>query len=551
MMRSGIILLSSVVLMACAHQPDRKPTELQTALEAAPQGQNETRPPLPESVRESLRPNVETTAGVAEELLAERRFSINASGIDAKDFFAGLAADSPYNIVVHPNVSGTITVSLKDVTLAETLTVISDIYGYDVQRDQRMIRVFPAGLRTETIALDYLALQRMGLSQTSVSSGGVKDSDERNNMYNGGANNFNNALLGNQGGVSGQGNLGQSGLNGMNGSMQTNGSSISTQSRTDLWGDLKETLEGVVGDGEGRRVVVSPQAGLVSITAFPNELRAAREFLQSAQERLQRQVILEARIVEVALNDNFQQGINWGDLFRLGNANGSIGFSGGSVDNSNGVFGVSLDVGDFSGVLNLLQNQGNVQVLSNPRVSAANNQKAVIKIGEDEYFVTDVSTTTVTGTATTSTPNIELTPFFSGISLDITPQISDNGEVILHVHPSVVETSEQSKTITLNQESFVLPLAQSNIRESDTIVRARNGEIVVLGGLMQTSYNDTESKAPVLGDIPVVGNLFKNKRRNEQKKELVILIRPVVVGVDTWQQELKRSSELLRGWYKD
>ncbi len=550
MMRSGLILLSTVLLVACAHQPDRKPTEMQAALEA-PQQQEQQRPPLPESVRARLRPDAATSNAMSDQLIAEPRFSVNANGVDARDFFAGLAADTPYNIVVHPEVSGQITVSLKDVTLAETLEVIGDIYGYDVQQERRMIRVFPAGLRTETIALDYLALQRMGLSQTSVSSGGVKDSDEQNNMYNGGANNFNNALLGNQGGVSGQGNLGQNGLNGMNNGMQTNGSSITTQSKTDLWGDLKSVLEGIVGSGEGRRVVVAPQAGLVSITGLPSELRAAREFLSSAQERLQRQVILEARIVEVALNDNFQQGINWGDLFKLGNASGSVGFSGGSVDNDNGVFGVSLNVGDFSGVLNLLQNQGNVQVLSNPRVSAANNQKAVIKIGEDEYFVTDVSTTTVTGTATTSTPNIELTPFFSGISLDITPQISDNGEVILHVHPSVVETTEQNKTITLNQESFVLPLAQSNIRESDTIVRARNGEIVVLGGLMQTSYNDTESKAPLLGDIPVVGNLFKNKRRNEQKKELVILIRPVVVGVNTWQQELERSSELLQGWYND
>ena len=96
-----------------------------------------------------------------------------------------------------------------------------------------------------------------------------------------------------------------------------------------------------------------------------------------------------------------------------------------------------------------------------------------------------------------------------------------------------------------------MQLAQSNIRESDTIVRARNGEIVVLGGLMQTSYTDSESKAPLLGDIPVLGNLFKNQRRSEQKKELVILIRPVVVGVDTWEQELQRSSELLRGWYND
>ncbi|RUO56452.1 pilus (MSHA type) biogenesis protein MshL [Pseudidiomarina homiensis] len=546
-MRIAILLATTMLVSACAHQPERSPEEAQQALNQGEQIKPSERPPLPESVRASLRPSVLETQQASEQLLAEPRFSVNANAIPAQEFFAGLAADSPYNIAVHPGVTGDITVSLKEVTLSETLEVVGDIYGYDIRKENRMIRIFPAGLRTETFALDYLALQRMGLSQTSVSSGGVKENDRENSMY-GGSNNYNNALLGNQGGVPGQSNLGQQ--NGLNG-MQTNGSSISTQSETNLWGDLKEIVQGIVGEGDGRRVVVSPQAGLITITALPSELRAARDFLRSAEERLQRQVILEARIVEVALNDNYQQGINWSDLFSLGNASGSIGFGGGAVESSNGVFGMSLNVGDFSGVLNLLQDQGNVQVLSNPRVSAANNQKAVIKIGEDEYFVTDVSTTTVTGTATTSTPNIELTPFFSGISLDITPQISDNGEVILHVHPSVVETTEQNKTVTLNEESFVLPLAQSNIRESDTIVRARNGEIVVLGGLMQTSYSDNESKAPFLGDIPVVGNLFKNKRRTEQKKELVILIRPVVVGVDTWQQELERSSELLKQWYND
>ncbi|RUO62422.1 pilus (MSHA type) biogenesis protein MshL [Pseudidiomarina insulisalsae] len=549
-MRIATLLAASLLLAGCAHQPERSPAEAHQALNQGQKTKPTERPPLPESVQATLRPNALVTAQVSEQLLAEPRFSVNANGIPAQEFFAGLASDSPYNIVVHPDVSGQITVSLKEVTLTETMEVIGDIYGYDIRKENRMIRVFPAGLRTETIALDYLSLQRMGLSQTSVSSGGVKDNDQQNGLYRG-AGTYNNALLGNQGGLAGQGLLPGSGLNGLNSAMQTNGSSIATQSETNLWGDLKEIVQGIVGEGNGRRVVVSPQAGLITVTALPGELRAARDFLRAAERRLQRQVILEARIVEVALNDDYQQGINWSDLFSLGNASGSIGFSGGSVQGTNGVFGMSLDVGDFSGVLNLLQDQGNVQVLSNPRVSAANNQKAVIKIGEDEYFVTDVSTTTVTGTATTSTPNIELTPFFSGISLDITPQISDTGEVILHVHPSVVETTEQNKTVTLNEESFVLPLAQSNIRESDTIVRARNGEIVVLGGLMQTSYTDNVSKAPVLGDIPVVGNLFKNKRRSEQKKELVILIRPIVVGVDTWQQELERSSELLKQWYND
>ncbi len=539
-----ITLAISIGIASCAHKPERPSEAFQEALKPAAAQPTTERPPLPDSVRANLRKQPEELRAAGAALLAEPRFSIAASDVPAAEFFAGLAADSPYNIAIHPGVQGSVTVSLKDVTLTEALDVISDIYGYEVRRSNRMIRVFPAGLRSETIALDYLALRRMGMSQTSVSSGGVKENDRRTGGNNSSGNNSNNNLLNNQGGVSQQ--------QGSNlGGMQVNGSSITSTSETDLWKDLKVTVEGIVGTGDGRRVVVAPQAGLITVTAFPHEIRAAREFLKTAQQRLQRQVILEARIVEVALNDDYQQGINWNDLFKIGNASGSVGFSGGGVSSTGlgGVFGMTLDVGEFTGALSLLQTQGNVQVLSNPRVSAANNQKAVIKIGEDEYFVTDVSTTTVTGTATTSTPNIELTPFFSGISLDITPQISENGEVILHVHPSVVETTEQEKVVKLNNDTFVLPLAQSNIRESDTIVKARNGEIVVLGGLMQTSFVDTESKAPFLGDIPLLGNLFKNKRKTEQKKELVILIRPTVVGADSWEEELNRASELLKQWY--
>lgn len=551
------IMSVCLLLTACAQQPTPPSAAFQEALQPmATTTASSERPPLPESVRASLLGDSEQLRAASSQLLAEPRFSIAANQVPAHEFFAGLAVDTPYNFAIHPRVDGYITLNLKDVTLTETLTIVRDIYGYEIRQNNQFVQVLPAGLRSETITLDYLALRRMGLSQTSVSSGGVKDNDRNNRSGIGTAgygSNSNNQLLGNQGGS----NLLGSGMQGM----QTNGSSISSFSETDLWQDLQAIIEGIIGTGDGRRVVVAPQAGLVTITAYPHELRAAREFIEQAQNRLQRQVILEARIVEVVLNDDYQQGINWNDLFRgsssvnkfFGNeVTGSFTFTGGEVSAGGGlggVFGMTLNIGDFSGALNLLQTQGNVQVLSNPRVSAANNQKAVIKLGEDEYFVTDVSTTTITGTATTSTPNIELTPFFSGISLDITPQISETGEVILHVHPSVVQTQEQEKVVKLNNDTFVLPLAQSNIRESDTIVKARNGEIVVIGGLMQTTYTDTVAKAPLLGDIPVVGNLFKNKRRIEQKKELVILIRPTVIGAETWQDELKRSSEILNQWY--
>ena len=202
-------------------------------------------------------------------------------------------------------------------------------------------------------------------------------------------------------------------------------------------------------------------------------------------------------------------------------------------------------------MINLLQTQGNVQTLSSPRITATNNQKAVIKVGEDEYFVTEVSSTTTTGTSTTTTPEIELTPFFTGIALDVTPQIDVNGEVILHVHPSVTVTEEQEKTISIDGVPSILPLAQSRIRESDTVVRAESGEIIVIGGLIEEQKSHVESKTPVLGDIPALGNLFKSKAEVTQKKELVIMLKPVVVGKDTWQNELKDARSLLQQWFPD
>ncbi|WP_417656518.1 pilus (MSHA type) biogenesis protein MshL [Pseudidiomarina aestuarii] len=542
-MRLLTCTLMSLLLTACAYSPDREPAELHRALESGTQTpQPKTRPPLPDSVRAAIQGSRDSQLQAqGEALLAEPRFSVSANNVSAPDFFAGLAADSPYNIVLHPDVSGSITVSLKDVTLQETLAVVSDIYGYDIRQENRMIRIFPSGLRSQTFTFDYLSMQRSGSSSTSISNGGVREND-RNQSNQGTNTNTNNRNLGNEAG-------GNNNNNQNSGGSQANGSSISSSSSTDFWGEIEQIIEGIIGDGDGRRVVSAPQAGLITVTALPQELRAVGDFLANAQERLQRQVILEARIVEVSLNDEYQQGINWSDLFRIGNATGTIGFSGSAIAAPNGVFGMSLDVGDFSGVLNLLQTQGNVQVLSNPRISASNNQKAVIKIGEDEYFVTNVSTTTVTGTATTSTPNVELTPFFSGISLDITPQISDSQTVTLHVHPSVVQTTAQERVVKLQDDTLVLPLAQSNIRESDTIVTARNGEVVVLGGLMQSNYTESETKAPLLGDVPVLGNLFKNKQRRETKKELVILIRPIIVGADSWNTELERSSDLLKQWY--
>ncbi len=475
------------------------------------------------------------------------RFNVSALNVELAEFFASLVLDSQYSVMVHPSVQGQISLQLKQVTLPQVLQVIQQMYGFDVRLTGNVYQIYPAGLRTETIAVNYLLMQRVGLSSIAVNSGGVSQDNQSGGSQNKGSN------QNGQGGLSNQNNN-QNGQ--QNQQQQFNGSTIQSGSTTDFWKDLEKAVSGILGGGEQRTVVVSPQAGLVTVRGMPDEIASVRAFLTLSEQHLQRQVVLEAKIIEVTLSDDYQQGINWQNaLANIGSTdlriNSGAGNFGNTISNQiGGLTTIAFQNVDFGGVISLLETQGDAQVLSSPRVTAINNQKAVIKVGQDEYFVTDVSnnTSTAVNGIQNSTPSVTLQPFFSGIALDVTPQIDQNGQVILHVHPSVTETAEQTKTIQLSNEKIVLPLAQSNIRESDTIIRARNGEIVVIGGLMQTVISDTESGVPGLSSIPLLGNLFKSKTKTEKKKELVILLKPTVVEAGVWQQQIQQSGDLVRDW---
>ncbi len=293
--------------------------------------------------------------------------------------------------------------------------------------------------------------------------------------------------------------------------------------------------------------MVTPQAGVVVVRALPSEQQTVQEYLERAELILRRQVVIEAKILEVNLNNGFQAGIDWNAVGQINSKNsvtfGQSASTLSNADNISGVFSAALNLNDFTSLIELLGTQGNVQVLSSPRVSTLNNQKAVIKVGTDEFYVTDIQNTTTTGTATTTTPDIELTPFFSGIALDVTPQISANDEIILHIHPSVSEVEDQQKVISVGSDQFNIPLALSSIRESDSVVRANNGQVIVIGGLMTSGSTDTFAKAPGLGDIPGLGKLFQQRRQGSNKSELVILLKPVVVNAGAWQNELRNTLE--------
>lgn len=546
----------SLGLAACQGMQETKiPAQAKAALAEQQSQQQPATLAVPDSVTQDL---LALTSPMQQAQLIQQRFNLAAANVDVADFFTSLVADTEYSVAIHPAVTGQITLDLKQVTLNEAFAVIEQLYGYHIQQQGSIYKIMPGGLRTETIPVNYLLMQRSGSSSISVTAGGISSSqgnssNSNNNGQNSGQNNNQNNS--NQNGTN------QNGQNSQNG--QGNGSSVHSSSETDFWKDLKEAITGVMGSGPDRAVVVSPQAGLVTVRGLPAEIEAVRAYLGQTEASLQRQVILEVKIIEVTLNDDYQQGINWSKIAgTIGSTD--ISFSNNSFNLGNnitaqigGLGSIGFEGDDFSGVINLLETQGNAQVLSSPRVTAINNQKAVIKVGSDEYYVTGVNSssnlTDTTGTGTGITRDVpipELEPFFSGIALDVTPQINVDGDVILHVHPSVSETNELSKSINLGgTSSYTLPSAQTNIRESDTIIKARNGEIVVIGGLMQSTISDNESKVPVLGSVPLFGKLFTSISKVERKKELIILIKPTVSSSGAMQQQLKQSADLIDQWY--
>ncbi|HIF5859596.1 pilus (MSHA type) biogenesis protein MshL [Vibrio parahaemolyticus] len=545
-MRKLVVGITIASLMGCS-MGHRDPVEVKQALnESINQANSRALEEIPSSVEADLMPNLDSN--VSSDNGTSKRFRIQANAVEARSFFASLVKGTEYSVAIHPAVQGNITVNLSDVTLDEVLSVVQNMYGYDVMKSGKVIQVYPAGMRTVTIPVDYLQFKRSGRSLTSIVTGSVTSAGTSNSGGSSDSSDSSDSNNSNNGNDSS--------------TTSTGGTRIETITESDFWPMLQQAVANLIGSGKGQSVVVTPQAGVITVRAFPDDIREVREFLGVSQERMQRQVILEAKILEVTLSDGYQQGINWSNL------SASIGNSGSIIVNRpasalppldaistllGGQTNVTISDGNFEAVLNFMSTQGDLNVLSSPRITAANNQKSVIKVGTDQYFVTELSSNAGNGENSNAVPEVELTPFFSGISLDVTPQIDNKGNVFLHVHPAVIEVTEEVKQLNLGGDfqNIQLPLAKSSIRESDSVIRAKDGDVVVIGGLMKQQNVEQVSKVPFLGDVPALGHLFRNTSNVTQKTELVILLKPTVVGVNSWQKELERSRDLLQEWFPD
>lgn len=492
----------------------------------------------------------------------EERFHLTVENAPAREFLMSLVAGTDINMVVHPEIRARISLELRNVTIEEVLEIIQELHALEFERTRSGYLVRPARLVHRIYEVSYLDINREGSSRTRVSSG----QSTENPMA------LQDGLIGD---TSGTGTLGTTGLSGLGSSNQATGTRIETTSKSNFWEHIEAAIHGILEQRDGRNVMVNPLSGVIAVRAMPNEHRAVAELLTTIEASVQRQVILEAKIVEVELRDGFQSGINWtaladinGRLFGFGQVAGAGLFDEGrtplrdrAIDVRPGnvfrgfestAFGgttvIGADTADFNAFIELLETQGSTRVLSSPRIATINNQKAVIKVGTDEFFVTGVTGRTATGTtSTTAASSLQLTPFFSGIALDVTPQISRGGDIILHVHPTVSEVTDQTKSFTVAGQDESLPLAFSSVRQSDSIIRARNGQLVVIGGLMRESASQQRAGTPILGRVPLFGHAFSSRQERSTKTELVILLRPTVVDDDrAWRTDSARALERTR-----
>lgn len=511
---------------------------------------------MPEKIPEIIKPKLL-------ELKKEAKFNLLVNKSPVSAVLKSLVDGTSYSLITTEELIGNISLNLKNVTAFDVLETLKNVYNYDYEVQDKRIIVYPNGVRTKILVMNHLVGKRYGKSELRVSSGSLTDST--NNLSS------NNSNSTNQVGTD-------------NSNSQKNQSSSTTLTTTidsDFWKEISMVVESMVDKKSGSYVVLSPETNTVVVRGMPKEVNNVEKYLRKIQLIVDKQVIIEAKLIEVQLNNSMQTGINWAALgsingnplgvgFGLANAGlGSaisatntptnvlsslssaatdLGVVGKTISNSS-IVSLAFQSSNFATILNFLETQGNLQVLSSPRIATLNNKKAVLKVGTDEFFITNVTTTsTTTANGTQNTPSVSTQPFFSGIALDITPQIDDSGFVTMHVHPTVSQVSTVVKNINLgSMGNIVLPLASSTISETDSVVKVETNKIVAIGGLMKQYSRKDKSQIPGVGEAPVIGNAFKNVDDNFVKYELVILLKPQIINSNSdWESNLNEVRNRLR-----
>ncbi len=557
--RLFIIYLIPLLVLACANLPNKERAQLppQKAEAVRPQ------PPPEEKLKELMVPQVEEAKKVPEKL-----FSIYARDSSVQDVLLAFSKESDLNIVIDPELHGKVTVDLKRVTLKEALDTVLSPLGWTYRTDGKFIKVIRPQMETRLFTLNYIATTRSGKREVYATTSTTQG------QQTGTA-----AAVPGISGVPGVSGIPDQITNYTVAGTRTGYTGLLSVDDVDLWREIRKGLEALIFgyieekekeeassqkekvtwtrlDEKGKRLVINKSTGLILVTDYPVILNKVASYLEAVEGSSQRQVSIQAKIMEVTLSDSHQEGINWQVIQGLPNSTnlawgltdktGKTGFPGGSTGfiNSTGTGGTSTTTSSpittpgvfkvmpyggifalgaagssvaLSDIMQAIAQQGDVKVLSSPTIATLNNQKAIIRVGNQSVFFI----TGAVATQTTVTQFIQPMTIDIGIILDVTPQISEDGTIIMNIHPSITDKTGE-KTTPDGKSTFPL----LSVRETDTTVRVRDGQTIIIAGLMQEKTLENYTGMPVLGTIPVLGGLFRYRTGTKINSELVIMITP-------------------------
>ena len=531
------ILFSLLLILGCATAPNKERVKLPPQKVEAAKAQ----PPPEEKLKELVIPQMEEAKKVPDKL-----FSIYARDSSVQDVLLAFSKESELNIVIDPELNGKVTIDLKRVTLKEALDAILSPLGWTYRIDGKFIKVLRPQTETRLFTLNYIATKRSGKREVYASTstgGGLQTS----------------TLTGQQTALS-------------PGGTRTGYTDLITLDEMDLWKEIQKGLESLIFgtveekgvpsekekttwtrvDEKGKKLVVNKSTGTIMVTDYPPNLNKVASYLETVEGSSQRQVSIQAKILEVILTDGHKEGINWKVIeglprsinvaWGLTNKAKTTGYPGSSTGYlvGGGSTGTTIDtpgifkIAPYGGILALgaagtevalsdimqaIAEQGDVKVLSSPTISTLNNQKAVIRVGnQDVFFITGAIATEGTVTQIIQPMTIDI-----GIILDVTPQIAEDGTIIMNIHPSITDKTGE-KTTPDGKSTFPL----LSVRETDTTVRVRDGQTIIIAGLMQEKTEENYTGFPVLDSLPLLGGLFRYKTQTKRNSELVIMITPTL-----------------------
>lgn len=532
-----IPLFCLILAMGCATVPTKERMKPPSQLEMP----KKVEAPPQEKLVDLMIPQKEE-----EKKIPEKLYTFSARDAEVRDILLAFSKESEYNIVIDPELSGKVTLDLKRVTLREALEAILTPIGWTYRIEGKFIHILKPQMETRLFTLNYIATKRSGKREIYASTGG---------------------------GLQTAATVGQTVSSSPAGS-RTGYSDLISVDEMDLWKEIQKGLEAIIFgtpetqekgsnsetgatsftrvDKSGKRLIINKSTGMIMVTDYPNNLNRIATYLEAIEGSSHRLVTIRAKILEVILSDEHKEGINWKVIeglprsinlaWGLTNRAGTTGYPGGtggylSTDSTSGMtidtpgvfkikpFGGILAIGAggteiaLSDIMQAISEYGDVKVLSSPTISTLNNQKAIIRVGnQDVFFITGA-----VATQTTVTQIIQPMTIDVGIILDVTPQIAEDGTIIMNIHPSITEKTGEKVT---PDGKTTFPLL--SVRETDTTVRVKEGQTIIIAGLMQEKNEESYIGVPGLQSIPLLGNLFRYKAQKKRNSELVIMITPTL-----------------------